>query len=132
MKLIYIGPFPWSLSYHTDMERDDNDLQYSLPSLTKIRTPTYARTYPGAVYTAIEVGNVFFCSQCQPQGDNPPRLCEKQARPSRYSSGNNHSPLLSKVICALDAVSSQALNKLNTNVKTQNVKIFDPQNAGMS
>ena len=60
-------------------------------SLTKIRTATYAKTYPGAVYTAIEVG-IIFCKEFQNdnqiiKGDYPPTLCEKQARPSGHRPG---------------------------------------------
>ena len=60
-------------------------------SLTKIRTATYAKTYPGAVYTAIEVG-IIFCKEFQNynqiiKGDYPPTLCERQARPSRHRPG---------------------------------------------
>ena len=40
-------------------------------SLTKIRTATYAKTYPGAVYTAIEVGIIILQRRPKWQANNP-------------------------------------------------------------
>ena len=37
-------------------------------------------------------------SKCLSKGDHPPRLCEGQERPSRYSSGNNHSPFANECV----------------------------------
>ena len=51
----------------------------------------YSHSLDVLVYVAL-------ISKCLSKGDHPPRLCEGQERPSRYSSGNNHSPFVNKCV----------------------------------